>query len=95
MRARLRIVPLLARSLLFASPWLAGCRGPHSPTVDVVGSYFPAWIICIVIGLILTTLFRQLFVLVKIDRHLRPASLVYLCLTVCFTLGVWLIFFKN
>jgi hypothetical protein len=26
----------------------------HSPTVDLLGSYFPAWMICIVSGLTLT-----------------------------------------
>ena len=33
---------------------LAGCHADyHSPTVDVLGSYFPAWVVCIVIGLVL------------------------------------------
>jgi hypothetical protein len=75
---------------------LASCRtDAHSPTVDIVGSYFPAWIICIVIGLALTLIARQLFIGFKIDMHLRPAPLVYLCLTIFFTLGVWLLFFQN
>ena len=75
---------------------LAGCRtDAHSPTVDVLGSYFPAWIICIVIGLALTLVARQLFIGFKVDAHLRPAPLVYLCLTVFFTLAVWLLFFQN
>jgi len=26
----------------------------HSPTIDILGSYFPAWMICIVSGLTLT-----------------------------------------
>jgi YtcA family len=74
----------------------AGCRtDAHSPTVDVLGSYFPAWIICIVIGLALTLVARQLFIGFKVDTHLRPAPLVYLCLTVLFTLTVWLLFFQN
>jgi hypothetical protein len=75
---------------------LAGCRtDAHSPTVDILGSYFPAWIICIVIGFALTLIARQLFVGFKVDMHLRPAPLVYLCLTVLFTLAVWLLFFQN
>jgi hypothetical protein len=74
---------------------LAGCHSTHSPTVDVLGSYFPAWIICIVIGLLLTIIARQIFIGFKLDKHLRPAPLVYVSLTICFTLAVWLIFFKN
>ena len=67
----------------------------HSPTIDVLGSYFPAWIICIVIGLTLTLVARQLLIGFKIDMHLRPAPLVYLCLMIFFTLAVWLLFFQN
>jgi hypothetical protein len=82
--------------LLSGSLLLAGCRSDdHSPTVDVLGSYFPAWIICIVIGLALTLVARQLFIGIKVDGHLRQAPLVYLCLMVSFTLAVWLLFFQN
>jgi hypothetical protein len=82
--------------LLSGNLLLAGCRtDAHSPTVDVLGSYFPAWIICNVIGLALTLVARQLFIGFKVDAHLRPAPLVYLCLTVFFTLAVWLLFFQN
>ena len=74
---------------------LAGCHSTHSPTVDVIGSYFPAWIICIVLGVFLTIIARQIFAVLKIDKYLYPAPLVYLGLTICFTLIVWLMFFKN
>ena len=74
----------------------AGCRtDAHSPTVDVLGSYFPAWMVCMVIGLTLTLVARQLFIGFKLDTHLRPAPLVYLCLMIFFTLAVWLLFFQN
>jgi hypothetical protein len=74
---------------------LTGCRSAHSPTVDVLGSYFPAWIICIVTGLVLTILTRQVLIILKLDKHIHPAPLVYLCLITSFTLLVWLMFFKN
>ena len=81
--------------LVIAGLLLAGCHSTHSPTVDVLGSYFPAWIICIVIGLVLTIIARQFLIRFKLDPHLRPAPLIYLCLAICFTLVLWLIFFKN
>jgi hypothetical protein len=75
---------------------LAGCReSEHSPTVDVLGSYFPAWIVCIVIGLALTIITRQVLIILKVHTHLRPVALVYLCLMIGYTLSVWLLFFKN
>jgi hypothetical protein len=67
----------------------------HSPTVDIVGSYFPAWMVCIVIGLALTLIARQLLVGLKLNGFLHPATLVYPCMTILFTLAVWLAFFKN
>ncbi|HEY4414586.1 MAG TPA: YtcA family lipoprotein [Verrucomicrobiae bacterium] len=79
-----------------ASWLLAGCRaGAHAPTVDVLGSYFPAWIICILIGLTITLFTRLILISLKLNTYLRPAPLVYLCFMILFTLAVWLLFFKN
>jgi hypothetical protein len=75
---------------------LSGCSAnDHSPTVDILGSYFPAWIICIVLGLALTLIARQILVGFKINNHLRPAPLVYLSMLVFFTLALWVSFFRN
>ena len=72
---------------------LAGCA--HSPTLDVLGSYFPAWMVCIVLGLVLTVITRQLLFGLKLNVHLRLAGVVYVCMTVLWTLAVWLLCFKN
>jgi hypothetical protein len=74
----------------------AGCSANgHSPTVDILGSYFPAWIICIVLGLALTLITRQMLVALKVNTRLHPAPLVYICMLIFFTLALWLAFFKN
>jgi hypothetical protein len=72
-----------------------GCRSmrDRSPTIDVLGSYFPAWLLCIVVGLALTLITRRL--LVGFNVHLRPVALVYPCMMLLFTLAVWLAFFRN
>ena len=75
---------------------LAGCStNDHSPTVDIVGSYFPAWIICIVLGLALTLITRQVLIGLKLNAHLHPAPLVYVSMLVFFTMILWLAFFQN
>jgi hypothetical protein len=75
---------------------LAGCRtDDHSPTVDIVGSYFPAWIVCLVTGLVLTLITRQIFLGLKLTTHLKPIALVYLCFMVAYTLAAWLLVFQN
>jgi hypothetical protein len=66
-----------------------------SPSIDVLGSYFPAWLLCIVVGVILTLVTRLLFIAWKLDKHLLPAPIVYPCLTAVFAMTVWLFFFRN
>lgn len=67
----------------------------QSPTVDVLGSYFPAWMACIVLGLTLTLIMRQFLVGLKLAAHLRLAPLVYVCLTISWTMVFWLVCYKN
>ena len=72
---------------------LGGCA--HSPTVDVLGSYFPAWMLCIIIGLFSTLIVRLLLIGVGIYAHLRLKPVLFSCTAIFFTLAVWLVFFKN
>ena len=51
--------------------------------------------VCIVVGLILTVIVRQLLIGLKLNAHLRAAGLVYLCMTILWTMAVWLVFFKT
>lgn len=67
----------------------------NSPTIDVLGSYFPAWMICILAGLMLTLIARLLLVAVKLDGALHPAAIVYPCLAAVFTFALWLALFQN
>ena len=67
----------------------------HSPTLDVLGSYFPAWMVCIILGLALTFISRQLLIGLKLNVHLRPAGLVYVCMMILWTMAVWLVCFKT
>jgi hypothetical protein len=81
---------------IFLGLTLTGCGvNHHSPTVDIVGSYFPAWIICVVLGLALTLITRQILIGLKLNTRLHPAPLIYICMLVFFTLVLWLAFFKN
>ena len=86
---------------MLAAGFLAlGVMAPHaamasSPEVDVLGSYFPAWLICMVIGVFLAIIARLLFIAWKIEAHLFPAPIIYSCLTAIFAMTVWLIFFRD
>jgi hypothetical protein len=81
--------------LLAFGAWSPRAAAAQSPSIDVLGSYFPAWLLCIVVGVILTIFARLLFVAWKIDAHLISRPIVYPCLTVVFAMSVWLLFFRN
>jgi hypothetical protein len=81
---------LMKYGSILTSLLLTGCG--RAPTFDVVGSFFPAWLFCLAVSILLTVLARWLF------QHLRvavaPQILIYPSLTAAFAFGLWLIFFR-
>lgn len=79
-------------ALLVVGLTLAACTPTaHAPSVPVFGSFFPAWIICAVGGIILAMIARALLIAGHIDEHLPAPPLVYLCLSVSLGIGLYLI----
>jgi hypothetical protein len=70
----------------------AGCS--RAPTFNILGSFFPAWILCGVIGILLAVAVRLFFVRIKLEEQLQPLILVYPCLAAFFTFTLWLLFFS-
>ena len=83
-----------AAAVSFASALTAaGCS--RAPSFNILGSFFPAWIGCGVIGILLAVAVRLFFVHIKLeDKLLWPLILVYPCLTLFFTFTLWLLFFS-
>jgi hypothetical protein len=71
---------------------LVGCS--RAPSFNILGSFFPAWILCGLIGILLTVAVRVLFVRYQFEQQLSPLILVYPCLTAFFTFTLWLLFFS-
>jgi hypothetical protein len=67
----------------------------RSPTIDILGSYFPAWMICIVSGLTLTLVSRWIIRAYHFEPYASPAPLIYTCLTIIYTFVTWIIFYQN
>ena len=80
----------LALSWLFV---LTGCQ--RAPAFSVLGSYFPAWLFCFVLGILLTIGARVLLRKYNLLEALSPPLLMYSCLTAFFTCSTWLIFFRT
>ena len=81
------------------SPWLpaavalatAGC----DPLVNVAGAFFPAWIVCILVGIAVTIGLRYLFARIGLERHLVAPILVYLSLATGIALACWIVFYRS
>lgn len=68
---------------------LAGCS--RAPSVDIIGSFFPAWIFCLVVAVLLATLIR--LVMLRLRVKVVLPILVFPSLAVLLTFALWLIFF--
>jgi hypothetical protein len=64
------------------------------PQLNVVGSFFPSWMLCAAIGIVLALLARRFLVRVGIDPYLGPRALVYPSLALLVTLVLWVAFFR-
>ena len=78
---------------LTALIFLVGCKG--APSINLVGSFFPAWMLCVAIGVIGVLILRRIFVRTQIEAHLGTLPVVYFCLWVLLTLGSWLLVFRG
>jgi hypothetical protein len=70
----------------------AGCS--RAPTFNLLGSFFPSWILCGLLGILLTVAARLALVRAGIEQHLSPLVVVYPCLAAFFTFTIWLLFFS-
>jgi hypothetical protein len=87
---RLRLVRIAAGASLILAP--TGCS--RAPSFNILGSFFPAWILCGVVGIVLTVVVRILFVRANFEKELSPLVLVYPCLAAFFTFSIWLLVFS-
>jgi hypothetical protein len=76
-------------ALLLASSLMTSCS--RAPSFDILGSYFPAWLICLALGVVLTAVIRWL--LLRLQIGLVFPIVVYPSLTALFAFGMWLVFY--
>ena len=63
----------------------------RAPSFDILGSFFPAWLVCLALGVLLTGAVRWLSLKIRIPLALPV--LTYPSLAALFTLVIWLAFF--
>ena len=76
--------------------WLLGAllstSCSRAPSFDILGSFFPAWLVCLILGLLLTVAARWLFLRARVVIALPV--LTYPSLTALFTFVLWLAWFR-
>jgi len=70
----------------------AGCS--RAPSFNILGSFFPAWLLCGVVGIVLAVVTRLIFLRTDFEKELSPLILVYPCLALFYTFTTWLLFFS-
>jgi YtcA family len=68
---------------------MTGC----DPQLNIAGAYFPAWLLCMIGGLLAFWVLHLLFLRTGIIPFLVPIPLVYAALIMSLICGLWLLFF--
>jgi len=91
------ILKFVALGVAVVVLWFVAVRisSHHSLTVDILGSYFPAWMVCIVSGLTLTLIAHWIVQVRNLKSYVGPAPLIYSCLMIIFTFATWILFYQN
>jgi hypothetical protein len=66
-----------------------------SPSIGVLGAYFPDWLFCIVGGVALTVVIYLILKRLQVDHLLGPSAVVYPTLVGFLALAVWLTLFQH
>ena len=87
-------VPLL----VYFGSWTGGDVTDTSlccaPIINLWGAYWPAWVLCLVSGILLTLVSRLILSWTRLEPHLGPLLLVYPMLIVAYACGLWLLLYR-
>lgn len=74
---------------------LAGCSGGGAPSFSMFGAFFPAWLLCGVIGIFAAGIARAAFVSTGLASRLPYQLFVCAAIGVISAVLVWRIFFGS
>jgi len=67
----------------------------HVPSINLLGAFFPAWMLCVLIGVVLALIGHRVLTAAGLDAWLGPRGIVYPALALAFTLAIWVAFFRG
>jgi YtcA-like protein len=78
--------------LIFVCLLCAACS--RAPSINVLGSFFPAWMVCIIAAVVLAFVVRFLLLKFKLESEVGNLGLFYPCVVIFLACGLWLLFFR-
>lgn len=70
----------------------AGCNG--APSVDVIGSFFPAWMVCIIAAVVMAFGVRYVLLKFQLESEVGHLGVFYPCVVIFLACGLWLLLFR-
>ena len=74
--------------------FVALCSAACDPVLNVAGSFFPAWMVAMLVGVALTFIARLVLAVAGLEPHLRPPVLIYASLGLFLTVATWLVLYR-
>ena len=65
------------------------------PIINVYGSFFPAWVLCLLTGVVGAVLLRFVFAPMGLEEGFAPLILVYPALAFVIACVTWLVLFRS
>jgi len=69
---------------------LGGC----DPTINIYGALFPAWVLCLIAGVVGVLVLRPVFARLGLERNMAPLLIVYPALGILIACLLWLGLFR-
>ena len=70
---------------------LSGCSA--APSQNVLGSFFPSWILCGVVGVAIAVVARRVLVSTAVDQYLLLPVVTYFAIAIAGSMLAWLFWF--
>ena len=90
-KSRRRLLQGGLRSSLASMTVAALTACSASPSRNILGSYFPSWMICALFGLVGVVILRVVLGKAGVNATLPMPVVVYLCTWMAVTLAIWLL----
>jgi hypothetical protein len=86
----------MTRRTLISAPLIcllcAGCG--RAPSIDIIGSFFPVWMVCLIVAIVLTSILRLVLLRYQFETEIGPVALFYPSVVILLSCLLWLIFFS-